>query len=123
MNEFTVNEKAYTLISLNDLSDLELGELEILEEIGGIDLDNLESVRITTKLMIALVWVSMLRTDPSAPLVDAKRVKLNVLNTLAAGMEGATTGEDAADPPTVPAANGVPDSESVLASVPGTWPG
>jgi hypothetical protein len=118
VSSFTVGEKTYELIRLEQLPDMELNELEVLEEVGGINLRELEDIAVTVRLVKALVYVSMRRSDPAATIEDAGHVKLSVLNALAG--EVANTNGDAADPPTGRGRSGRRASASASDSSPGS---
>ena len=93
---------------------------EILEEVGGIDiasLDDPEGVNVTVKLVIALAYLSMLRTNPEATPADARRAKaVGVVGGLAEQVANTTSNGDAKRPPTGRARNGRPRSKTASAS-------
>lgn len=105
MASFTVDGVEYELVSLDQMDDLMLDEVEILEE-AGASLDDLTSgdVGVTIKLVKGLVLISMRRANPDATIRDAGRVKLSVLSALA---EDVANGD--AVPPTAPASSGSQD--------------
>jgi hypothetical protein len=120
---FTVEDREYELITLDQLADMELGELEILEEVGGLDLatlDDPDGVPVTVKLVIALTYLSMLRSNPDATPTMARRAKaVGVVESLAEQVAN-TTSNGEASPPTKRAGNGHPRSKNASASGPGT---
>jgi hypothetical protein len=119
---FTVDGREYELITLDQLADMELGDLEILEEVGGLDLatlDDPDGVPVTIKLVVALTYVSMLKSNPDATLAMARKAKaVGVVESLAEQVANTTT-NGAASPPTKRAASGHPRSKSASASGPG----
>jgi hypothetical protein len=61
-----------------DINDLDLGELEEFENIAGVPASSLAN-GISAKAMTALVYVSMKRTDPTATVEQARKVKLSAV--------------------------------------------
>lgn len=111
MPSFTIEGRKYELITLDNLSDMELGELEILEEVGGLNVGTIsDGVDVTVKLVLALVYISMLRSNPDATVEQARRAKVSVLEALAEEVANDVV------PPTVRAASGRPASKNALAS-------
>jgi hypothetical protein len=120
---FTLGDVSYGLIGLDEIKDMTLGELEILETQGGLDLNQLDDVPVTVRLVVALVHVSMLRTNPDAEYADAKLVKVSVLEQLSEVVANSTS--DDADPPTEqePEHDGALVSASGSGSSPGSLSG
>jgi hypothetical protein len=120
---FTVEDREYELITLDQLGDMELGDLEILEEVGGLDLgtlDDPDGVPVTVKLVIALTYVSMLRSNPDATPAMARRAKaVGVVGSLAEQVAN-TTSNGAGRPPTTRAPSGRQRSKNASASGRGT---
>jgi len=116
MPSFTIEGRDYELITLDQLPDMELGELEILEDVGGLDIAALdEGAAVTAKLVIALVFLSMRRANPDATVEDARRAKVSVVEALAAQIAN----EDGAVPPTPREPSGHQHSKNASAFVPG----
>jgi hypothetical protein len=98
MAEFTVDDVTYQMVSLDDIEQLTLGELEIIEEVGQTSLAEFAEGNIGSKAMIALVLVAMRRVDPAATVEMARKAKVGDL---------AKIGDDAV-PPSAPAVVGLP---------------
>lgn len=117
MATFTVDGREYELVTLDQLADMELGDLEILEEVGGLDLSTLDDpdgIPVTVKLVIALTYLSMRRSNPDATPELARQAKvIGVVGSLA---EQVANTNGAASPPTGRAPNGRRGSRSVSAS-------
>jgi hypothetical protein len=116
MPSFTIEGRDYELITLDQLPDMELGDLEILTEFGKIDLEALDDIKITMPVVIALVLISMRRTNPDATIADARRGKISVLTVLAEQIANS----NGAPPPTGRARSGRPRSKNASDSSRGT---
>lgn len=106
MATFTVDGTEYELVTLDSLNDFTLGDLRVLEEEGGLSLSGLSNggVEVTTKLLLALVLLSMRKKNPDASVVDAEKVPLSVLEGFGGVVANAAVEDDG--PPTQPAAAG-----------------
>lgn len=134
MSSFSVGGKTYELLSLGDVANMELGDVEILERLGGLDLSTLPNPPVTIQLAVCLVYMSIRKSEPedewrygdavfSDPLLLlARKVKITVLKELTAEVEAenkATETGDAVPPteePSEPETSGPPDSASGLAA-------
>ena len=107
---FSVDGVEYELVSLDSIHDFTLGDLRVLEEEGGLKLSDLVDgdVGITTRLILALVLLSMRRVNPAASLADAEKVSIGVLESLAGDVatDEADVEADAVPPSTVAVADG-----------------
>jgi hypothetical protein len=123
MPSFTIEGREYELLTLDQLPDMELGDLEILEDAGGLNvgaLEDPEGVPVTVKLVIALVYISMLKSNPSATLEQARRAKIGVLEALAEQVASDGGNGNGAGPPTGRVGSGRPRSKKHSASSRGT---
>lgn len=59
-----------------DINQLELGELEDIEEVTGINPGALEGKALPVKMMTAIAWVLKRRDDPAFTLEQARRIKV-----------------------------------------------
>lgn len=59
-----------------DPESLTMGELCDYEDITGMTIDRLGSGVVTTRMLLAMVYITRRREDPSYTLEDAKRVRL-----------------------------------------------
>lgn len=96
MPNFTVDGVEYPLVTQRELT---FGELELIEEVAGQPLGEIES-KPTTKALMAFVLVSMRRVNPDASLDDVRKAGVTVLDGVAGEAEAD------ADPPSAPATVG-----------------
>ena len=97
MRSFTVDGVDYPLVTQKELT---FGELELVEETAGQSLGEIDKTP-TTRALMAFVLVSMRRVNPAATLDDVRKAGITVLDAIAAEDEAD------ADPPSVPATDGV----------------
>jgi hypothetical protein len=101
-NEVTVSEPTKTKVSMN-MDDLTFGELEVFENVTGLVMSEavktvivvdpntgrpvpdpedpkgrpLKETRMSVKAMMGMVYISMLRQDPTTQFEDIKKLKLS----------------------------------------------
>ena len=86
-----------------DVSDLELGEVEQIEEYVGTAASDINWG--SAKALAALVWVMERRTNPAYTLEEARKIKMSAFNS--DNGDGPPTGE-APEAESTPAAAGDP---------------
>jgi hypothetical protein len=97
---FTVDGVTYPLVTQNELT---FGELEVIEDVSGQSLRQIEAEP-SSKALMAFVLVSMRRVNPAASLDDVRKAGIAVLSDIEA-VVAEPSGDDA-DPPSEPAPSG-----------------